>query len=113
MQPGDSPNAMNATHYAQRASAGLIVTETAQTSPQGKGYSFASGIYSSEQVAGWRLASEAVHAAGAGSSIPIWLHALWGKLPCSAPDRDTFFGGGVQGYTDYPVTAATPYPMER
>src|ERR1700730_7934401 len=66
-QPGDIPNAMNARYYAQRASAALIVTEAAQISPQGKGYSFTPGIYSPEQVAGWRLATDAVHAAGGRS----------------------------------------------
>src|SRR4029077_11697614 len=63
-QPGDIPNAMNARYYAQRASAALIVTEATQISPQGKGYSFTPGIYSREQVAGWRLVTQAVHAAG-------------------------------------------------
>src|SRR3954447_13332689 len=63
-QPGDVPNAMNAQYYAQRASAALIVTEASQVSPQGKGYSFTPGIHSSDQVAGWRLVSDAVHAKG-------------------------------------------------
>src|SRR5881628_1438369 len=61
-QPGDIPNVMNARYYAQRASAALIVTEASQVSPQGKGYSFTPGIYSNEQVAGWRLVNDAVHA---------------------------------------------------
>src|SRR5258708_4025783 len=61
-QPGDVPNAMNARYYAQRASAALIVSEATQVSPQGKGYSFTPGIYSPEQVAGWRLVTQAVHA---------------------------------------------------
>lgn len=60
-QPGDVPNALNAAYYAQRASAALIVTEAAQVSPQGKGYSFTPGIYSEEQVRGWRLVTDAVH----------------------------------------------------
>src|SRR5258705_9988305 len=63
-QPGDVPNAMNARYYAQRASAALIVTEATQISPQGKGYSFTPGIHSAGQIAGWRLVTEAVHAAG-------------------------------------------------
>src|SRR5882724_2370300 len=71
-QPGDIPNAMNARYYAQRASAALIVTEATQISPQGKGYSFTPGIYSAEQVAGWRLVTKAVHAAGGRIFLQLW-----------------------------------------
>jgi N-ethylmaleimide reductase len=71
-QPGDIPNAMNARYYAQRASAALIVTEATQISPQGKGYSFTPGIYSREQVAGWRLVTKAVHAAGGRIFLQLW-----------------------------------------
>jgi len=71
-QPGDVPNAMNARYYAQRASAALIVTEATQVSPQGKGYSFTPGIYSAEQVAGWRLVTKAVHAAGGRIFLQLW-----------------------------------------
>ncbi|MDN7182299.1 alkene reductase [Caballeronia sp. SEWSISQ10-4 2] len=71
-QPGDVPNALNALYYAQRANAALIVTEATQISPQGKGYSFTPGIYSPEQVAGWRLATDAVHAAGGRIFAQIW-----------------------------------------
>src|SRR5258707_10199120 len=71
-QPGDVPNAMNARYYAQRASAALIVTEASQISPQGKGYSFTPGIYSAGQIAGWRLVTEAVHAAGGRIFLQLW-----------------------------------------
>lgn len=71
-QPGDVPNAMNATYYAQRASAGLIVTEATQISPQGKGYSFTPGIHSDAQVAGWRQVTDAVHAAGGRIFLQLW-----------------------------------------
>jgi N-ethylmaleimide reductase len=71
-QPGDVPNAMNARYYAQRASAALIVTEATQVSPQGKGYSFTPGIYSTEQIAGWRLVTQAVHAAGGRIFLQLW-----------------------------------------
>lgn len=71
-QPGDVPNAMNARYYAQRASAALIVTEATQISPQGKGYSFTPGIHSPEQVAGWRLVTDAVHAAGGRIFVQLW-----------------------------------------
>ncbi len=71
-QPGDIPNALNARYYAQRASAALIVSEAAQVSPQGKGYSFTPGIHSQEQVAGWRLITDAVHAAGGRIFLQLW-----------------------------------------
>ncbi|MBT0667436.1 alkene reductase [Novosphingobium profundi] len=71
-QPGDIPNALNAAYYAQRASAGLIVTEASQISPQGKGYSFTPGIYSPEQIAGWRTVTDAVHSAGGRIFIQLW-----------------------------------------
>jgi len=63
---------MNARYYAQRASAALIVTEATQISPQGKGYSFTPGIYSAEQIAGWRLVTQAVHAAGGRIFLQLW-----------------------------------------
>src|SRR6266403_2231402 len=71
-QPGDVPNTMNARYYAQRASAALIVSEATQVSPQGKGYSFTPGIYSAEQLAGWRLVTKAVHAAGGRIFLQLW-----------------------------------------
>ncbi|MFT2159840.1 alkene reductase [Pseudomonas promysalinigenes] len=71
-QPGDIPNTMNAQYYAQRASAAFIVSEATQISPQGKGYSFTPGIYSNAQVEGWRLVTDAVHAAGGRIFLQLW-----------------------------------------
>jgi N-ethylmaleimide reductase len=71
-QPGDVPNAMMAEYYAQRASAGLIVTEATQITQQGKGYSFTPGIHSPEQIAGWRLVTDAVHRAGGRIFLQLW-----------------------------------------
>ena len=59
-----TPNALMASYYAQRATAGLIITEGTSPSPNGLGYARIPGVYSDEQVAGWRLSTEAVHAAG-------------------------------------------------
>ena len=61
---GNVPTALMAEYYAQRASAGLIVTEGTQISQQGQGYAWTPGIYSAGQVAGWRRVTDAVHAAG-------------------------------------------------
>jgi N-ethylmaleimide reductase len=58
------PNALMASYYAQRASAGLIVTEGTSPSPNGLGYSRIPGIYSKEQVAGWKKVTQAVHEKG-------------------------------------------------
>jgi len=71
-QPGDIPWALNAEYYAQRASAGLIVSEATQISPQGKGYAFTPGIHTDEQVEGWRLVTDAVHAAGGRIFAQLW-----------------------------------------
>ncbi|MDY0870991.1 alkene reductase [Dongia rigui] len=62
--PGGVAAPMNATYYAQRASAGLIITESSQISPQGVSYFDTPGIHEPRQVAAWRLVTERVHAAG-------------------------------------------------
>ena len=61
---GHAPTLLNADYYAQRASAGLIVTEGTAVSPQAQGYPNAPGIYTTDQIAGWRGVMEAVHARG-------------------------------------------------
>jgi N-ethylmaleimide reductase len=66
------PNPLAATYYAQRASAGLIVTEATQVSPQGVGYIRTPGIHSAEQVAGWTRITEAVHRAGGKIFLQLW-----------------------------------------
>ncbi|GGF03819.1 alkene reductase [Stappia taiwanensis] len=71
-QPGNVPNGMMAEYYAQRASAGLIVTEATQISPQGQGYSFTPGIHTPAQVAGWRRVTDAVHAASGRIFLQLW-----------------------------------------
>jgi N-ethylmaleimide reductase len=70
--PGNAPTALNAIYYAQRAGAGLIVSEATQVSPQGLGYPGTPGIYSAEQVAGWKLVTDAVHAAGGRIFLQLW-----------------------------------------
>ncbi len=70
--PGNVPTAMNATYYAQRAGAGLIVSEATQVSPQGLGYPGTPGIHSAEQVEGWKLVTEAVHRAGGRMFLQLW-----------------------------------------
>jgi N-ethylmaleimide reductase len=84
---GNVPNPLAATYYAQRATAGLIVTEATQVSPQGVGYIRTPGIHSPEQVAGWRKVTEAVHAAGG-----LIFAQLWHVGRISHPD---FHGGAL------------------
>lgn len=69
---GNVPTQMNATYYEQRASAGLIISEASQVSPQGMGYAATPGIHSPEQVAGWRLVTDAVHARGGHIFLQLW-----------------------------------------
>ncbi len=62
---GNIPNALMAEYYAQRGSAGLIITEGTSPSPNGLGYPRIPGIFSAAQVAGWKFVTDAVHAKGA------------------------------------------------
>lgn len=66
------PQPMNALYYAQRASAGLIITEATQVSPQGVGYPDTPGIHRVKQVSGWRLVTEAVHRRGGRIFLQLW-----------------------------------------
>ncbi|MBW4658320.1 MAG: alkene reductase [Drouetiella hepatica Uher 2000/2452] len=69
---GNVPRELNAEYYAQRASAGLIVAEATQISPQGLGYPLTPGIHSAEQIAGWKLVTAAVHAKGGRIFLQLW-----------------------------------------
>jgi len=70
--PGQVPTPMMATYYGQRASAGLIVSEATQVCPEGQGYLDTPGIHSLEQVAGWRLVTDAVHQRGGRIVMQLW-----------------------------------------
>ena len=72
--PGDArvPNALMAEYYAQRASAGLILSEATSVTPMGVGYADTPGIWSGQQVAGWKLVTDAVHAAGGRIVMQLW-----------------------------------------
>lgn len=68
----EAAHALTATYYAQRASAGLIVTEASPVSPQGRANRGAPGIWSEAQVAGWRLTTQAVHAGSGRIFLQLW-----------------------------------------
>ena len=69
---GNVPRVLNATYYQQRASAGLIITEASQISPQGVGYPATPGIHSAEQVEGWEMVTTAVHEKGGHIFLQLW-----------------------------------------
>ncbi|AOE62202.1 alkene reductase [Pseudomonas corrugata] len=66
------PSDLSATYYAQRASAGLIITEATQISAQAQGYQDTPGLYTHEQITGWRTVTDAVHAAGGRIFVQLW-----------------------------------------
>jgi len=69
---GDVPLDIHATYYAQRAGAGLIISEATNISPQAKGYAWTPGIFTDAQVEGWRHVTDAVHAAGGLIYCQLW-----------------------------------------
>jgi N-ethylmaleimide reductase len=68
----NTPTALTAEYYAQRASAGLIVAEATQVIPEGQGYQDTPGIHSAEQVAAWKQVTDAVHAKGGHIFLQLW-----------------------------------------
>ncbi|MGJ8684230.1 MAG: alkene reductase [Nonlabens sp.] len=71
-QPGDVPNQLMATYYGQRASAGIIITEATQVSMQGMGYAKTPGIFTQEQIDGWKLTTDQVHKKGSKIFLQLW-----------------------------------------
>lgn len=69
---GRVPNALMAQYYEQRASAGLILSEATAVTSQGVGYADTPGIWSDEQVEGWKLVTNAVHAKGGKIFLQLW-----------------------------------------
>lgn len=82
---GNVPNALMAEYYGQRASAGLIVTEGVAPSPNGLGYPRIPGLYSPQQVEGWRRVTEAVHGAG-GRIVAQLMHVGRIAHPLNLPE---------------------------
>ena len=70
--PDAIPTKLMATHYAQRASAGLLISEATAISQQGQGYSDVPGLYGSEQLEGWKRVTDAVHEAGGRIVTQLW-----------------------------------------
>jgi N-ethylmaleimide reductase len=107
---GNVPQLLNAKYYEQRATAGFIVTEATQISPQGVGYPGTPGIHSSEQIEGWKIVTEAVHKKGGKIFLQLWhvgriSHPSLqpdGALPVSAsalkPDGETMTYEGMKPF---------------
>ncbi|MES2820959.1 MAG: alkene reductase [Pseudomonadota bacterium] len=72
LQPGNIPSELNATYYAQRATAGLVISEATQVCPEGQGYAWTPGIHSTEQVKGWKKVTAAVHGQGGRIFLQLW-----------------------------------------
>ncbi len=84
---GNAPTELGATYYRQRASAGLLITEATQVSPRGVGYPNTPGIHSSEQVAGWRFVTDAVHQTNGRIFLQLW-HVGRASHPLFQPNGD-------------------------
>lgn len=69
---GEIPTDLMAEYYAQRASAGLIISEGTPISRQGRGYAWTPGIYTQEQIQGWKKVTKAVHAKGGKIFVQLW-----------------------------------------
>src|ERR1700738_267206 len=69
---GRVPNELMRNYYEQRAGAGLIISEATSISPMGVGYPDTPGIWSKEQVTGWKKITEAVHGAGGRIILQLW-----------------------------------------
>lgn len=116
--PGiDVPNELIVEYYRQRAGAGLIFSEGTQISPIGKGYMDTPGIYSDEQVEGWRKVTEAVHAEGGRIAAQLWhvgrvSHASFhdGALPVSASALPYRNRATIKGDDGRPLRADCPTP---
>src|SRR5262249_29119350 len=81
--PGNVPTLLSALYYAQRVSAGLIISEATQVAREGQGYISTPGIYSAEQVAGWKCVTSAVHACGGRMVLQLWHVGRSPIPPCS------------------------------
>jgi len=112
---GEVPNPLAVEYYAQRASVGLIISEATQISRQGQGYPNTPGIFTEEQVAGWKPILDAVHAKGGKMVAQLW-HV--GRISISdyQPDGDLPVGPSAiaaEGQAMRPDFSMTPFQVPR
>jgi N-ethylmaleimide reductase len=113
---GNLPNALMAEHYGQRASAGLLITEGTAPSPNGLGYARIPGLYSAEQVEGWKGVTKAVHDGG-GRIFAQLMHVGRIGHPLNMPEGAELVGPSAivapgEMYTDQEGPKAHPVPRE-
>jgi N-ethylmaleimide reductase len=112
---GGVPNLLMAEYYGQRSDAGLIITEGTSPSPNGLGYARIPGIWSKEQVEGWRLTTEAVHARGGTIFVQLMHTGRVGHPLNLPPGGEVLAPSAVavpgEMYTD--AKGNQPYPVPR
>lgn len=119
---GDLPNALMATYYGQRASAGLIIAEATDVDQSSHGYARTPGIHSEAQMQGWRLVTDEVHRRGGAIFQQLWhvgrmAHSSMlpnGQAPVGATEQraegSSVFAHGPDGRLGYMPTE-TPRPL--
>jgi len=115
---GNVPTDLTALYYAQRASAGLIISEASQISTQGIGYPATPGIHSAEQVEGWRQVTESVHAHHGRIFLQLWhcgriSHPLWQKDHAPAVAPSAIAAEGMAFTPEGPKPHAVPRALEK
>lgn len=111
------PNALHAKYYAQRASAGLLISEATNISPQGRGYALTPGIWSKEQIQGWQKVTSAVHAEGGKIVCQLWHVGRFSHVDLQpngqAPVAPSAIKAEGETYTnDGPVEVSMPRALE-
>ncbi|MBZ4399712.1 alkene reductase [Myxococcus sp. AS-1-15] len=108
---GGTPNALMRDYYRQRAEAGLIITEGTSPSPNGLGFAREAGIYSREQVAGWREVTDAVHDAGGHIFVQVMHCGRVGHVLNLPPGARLLAPGVVPAQGDIFTDAQGPRPI--
>jgi N-ethylmaleimide reductase len=116
----DAADELIALYYAQRSTAGLIISEGTPISREGQGYLFNPGIFSSDQIAGWRKVTRSAHSAGGRIFAQLWHvgrvshFSIQGRQPVSATDRIArgamAFGYDEQGQSSF-LPVSSPYAL--
>ena len=108
------PNALHATYYAQRASAGLLIAEATNISPQGRGYAATPGLWNDEQVAGWKTVTDAVHAAGGKIVSQLWHVGRFSSVELQPGGQAPVAPSAIKAEGDtYTVDGFVPVSMPR
>jgi N-ethylmaleimide reductase len=116
----DAADELIALYYAQRSTAGLIISEGTPISREGQGYLFNPGIFSSDQIAGWRKVTRSAHSVGGRIFAQLWHvgrvshFSIQGRQPVSATDRIArgamAFGYDEQGQPSF-LSVSSPYAL--